>query len=35
LSATPTTRTAATRFLEIAKGRLIEIDDPDAFDTQT
>jgi len=30
------TRTAATRFLEIAKGRLVEIDDPDAFfDTQT
>ena len=25
------TRTAATRFLEIAKGRLVEIDDPDAF----
>jgi ATPase subunit of ABC transporter with duplicated ATPase domains len=25
------TRTAATRFLEIRKGRLIEIDDPDAF----
>jgi ATPase subunit of ABC transporter with duplicated ATPase domains len=25
------TRTAATRFLEIRKGRLVEIDDPDAF----
>jgi ATPase subunit of ABC transporter with duplicated ATPase domains len=25
------TRTAATRFLEIVKGRLVEIDDPDAF----
>jgi ATPase subunit of ABC transporter with duplicated ATPase domains len=25
------TRTAATRFLEIRRGRLIEIDDPDAF----
>jgi ATPase subunit of ABC transporter with duplicated ATPase domains len=25
------TRTAATRFLEIAKGRLVEIDDPDTF----
>jgi ATPase subunit of ABC transporter with duplicated ATPase domains len=30
------TRTAATRFLEIRRGRLIEIDDPDAFfDAQT
>ena len=30
------TRTAATRFLEIRKGRLVEIDDPDAFfDAQT
>jgi len=29
------TRTAATRFLEIRRGRLVEIDDPDAFfDTQ-
>ena len=25
------TRTAATRFLEIRRGRLLEIDDPDAF----
>ena len=25
------TRTAATRFLEIRKGRLVEIEDPDAF----
>jgi ATPase subunit of ABC transporter with duplicated ATPase domains len=25
------TRTAATRFLEIRKGRLVELDDPDAF----
>ena len=25
------TRAAATRFLEIRKGRLIEVDDPDAF----
>jgi ATPase subunit of ABC transporter with duplicated ATPase domains len=25
------TRTAATRFIEIRKGRLVEIDDPDAF----
>ena len=25
------TRTAANRFLEIRKGRLVEIDDPDAF----
>ena len=25
------TRTAATRFLEIRKGRLVEIDDADAF----
>jgi len=25
------TRTAATRFLEIRRGRLVEIDDPDAF----
>ena len=30
------TRTAATRFLEIRRGRLVEIDDPDAFfDAQT
>ena len=30
------TRTAATRFLEIARGRLVEIDDPNAFfDDQT
>jgi ATPase subunit of ABC transporter with duplicated ATPase domains len=25
------TRTVATRFLEIRKGRLVEVDDPDAF----
>ena len=25
------TRTAATRFLEIRKGRLVEVDDPDDF----
>jgi len=29
------TRTAATRFLEIRKGRLVELDEPDSFfDTQ-
>ena len=25
------TRTAATRFVEIRKGRLVEVEDPDAF----
>ena len=25
------TRSAATRFLEIRKGRLVEVEDPDAF----